>query len=309
MLAQQRRAAAYAQPITHRDAVAVIGPGTMGRGYARRIAYKGHKVVLLSHTQQSAEQGLDRICKTVDFNLGRGTLGQLSHRRARSLIIPTDDYDRIKAENCRIVIECGPEVLEEKDRIFGLLDLVFPESDNGPMYYTNTSTLPPKLMAEKTKRPQFFGGLHAYNPIDAMALLEIIVHALQAESCVADATSWAYHIGRTPVVAEISAANAGLFALIFQAIRVVASGKATIAQMDQCMLQGANHRMGPLALADLVGLDITKQIGFYFRTLWDLPGFDEIPMLTEMVTAGHRGVKDLKGFYTYTEKDRARLTQ
>lgn len=277
--------------------IGVIGAGTMGNGIAQCFAVAGFPVVL----QDLSDKALDRARITMDGSLSRqvkkGTLSADDARAAMERITTTTTLDAMADRD--LVIEAIVEKLEVKASVLGQLDAICrPDA----VLASNTSSISLTQLAAQTSHPERIIGMHFFNPVAMMQLVEII-RALQTSDEVAEAiTEVTRAIGKTPRVSKDSygfIVNRLLAPLINEAINCVYEGLATPEDIDSMMKLGANHPMGPLALGDLIGLDVVLNI---METLYD--GFDDpkyraSPLLKQMVHAGWVGRKVGKGFAEY----------
>jgi 3-hydroxybutyryl-CoA dehydrogenase len=277
--------------------IGVIGAGTMGNGIAQTFATAGYPVIL----QDLSEDALSRAVTTMTGSLARqvkkGTLTQDAANTALARITSTTDVATMA--DCDLVIEAILERLDVKTGILKKLDTV---CRNDAIFASNTSSISLTQLAAASTHPGRVIGMHFFNPVPVMQLVEII-RALQTTDEVADAIfAVTAAIGKTPRVSKDSygfIVNRLLAPLINEAINCVYEGLAAPEDIDSMMKLGANHPMGPLALGDLIGLDVVLNI---METLYD--GFDDpkyraSPLLKQMVSAGYLGRKTGRGFATY----------
>ncbi|PZR00346.1 MAG: 3-hydroxybutyryl-CoA dehydrogenase [Cereibacter sphaeroides] len=279
------------------ETVGVIGAGTMGNGIAQTFAAAGFPVIL----QDLAPEALDRAHVTMQKNLGRqvksGALTEEAATAALARITPTTELSAMADRD--LVIEAIVEQLEVKTAIIKQLDAICPQTT---IFASNTSSISLTQLAAASAHPARVIGMHFFNPVPVMKLVEII-RALQTSDEVADVIFAATKaIGKSPRVSKDSygfIVNRLLAPLINEAINCVNEGLASPEDIDQMMKLGANHPMGPLSLGDLIGLDVVLNI---METLYD--GFDDpkyrpSPLLKQMVSAGYLGRKAGRGFATY----------
>jgi 3-hydroxybutyryl-CoA dehydrogenase len=277
--------------------VAVLGAGTMGHGIAQVCAASGRSVVLYDVNLELAKRGLDNIRRALDkaVELKKGTVEERDAALAR--IRPSADLtDAARAAD--LVIEAVPEKLELKKEVFVKVAAAAPK---GAVLATNTSSLPVSSIAEAVPDPGRFIGLHFFNPVPRMKLLEIVKGERTSEEAIAGARAFAEAIGKSPILVKDSPGFASSrlgIALGLAAIRMVEEGVASPADIDAAMKLGYNHPMGPLELTDLVGLDVRLSIAEYLhRTLGE--AFRPPDLMRKMVAEGRLGRKSGKGFYEY----------
>jgi 3-hydroxybutyryl-CoA dehydrogenase len=254
-------------------------------------------VVLRSRSPHGAEVALARIGARLDREVARGSLGDEEAGEIRARINPTAALEDLAG--CEVVIESIVEALEPKRVLFAQLGAML-----GPevVLATNTSTLSVGQLAQVSEHPERVVGLHFFNPVPRMALVEVVQPLEAADWAVERARTLARRLGKEPVTVADEPGfivNALLFPSINQAVRLVERGVASIEDVDRAMVLGANHPMGPLALADLVGLDVTVAI---LEQLWHATGDPALvpaSTLRRMVAAGRLGRKSGRGFYRY----------
>ncbi|KJS19562.1 MAG: 3-hydroxybutyryl-CoA dehydrogenase [Clostridiaceae bacterium BRH_c20a] len=275
--------------------VIVCGAGTMGSGIAQVIAQKGNKVVIVDKTEDLVSKGIIGINKTLEKIVAKGKLG-LSEKELIMGNITVSTSLNIK--DASLVIEAIFENMEAKKEIFKELDSSCPADT---IFASNTSSLSISEMAAVTKRPDRFIGIHFFNPAPVMELVEVIKGANTSEETINKTRSFIKSIGKTPVEVQESpgfVVNRMLVPMINEAIFILMEGVASAEDIDAAMKMGANHPIGPLALADLIGLDVCL---FVMETLYNEFGDDKYrpcPLLRKMVRAGHLGRKTGKGFFS-----------
>ncbi len=279
------------------EVVGVVGAGTMGSGIAHVFARSGFKVLLCDVEQRF----LDRAIGSIRTNLGReAAKGKLSEKEvepALGRITPT--IDRGALAEAEIVVEAAPERLELKEEIFESLDRILPAD---AILASNTSSISITKLAALTDRPEKVIGMHFFNPVPVMALVEVVRGLQTSDSTYATVHELATLLGKTPV--EVNDApgfvsNRVLMPLINEAAFAVMENVAKPEAVDQVFKLGMAHPMGPLTLADFIGLDVCVDI---LRVLYDGfgdPKYRPCPLLVRMVDAGWLGRKSGKGFYSY----------
>ena len=278
--------------------IGVIGVGTMGSGIVEVAARNGVQVVARESSPELVEAGRSRVEKSMDRGVARGKLDEAARDAASAAITWTTDLDDLAG--CDLMLEAVPETLPLKLEIFGVLDQVL---DPSAIMATNTSSIPIIDVAMGTSRPQQVLGMHFFNPATVMKLVEVISTQLTAPEVTEAATAFATDtLGKRVVSAPDRAGfvvNKLLVPYICQAIEMYESGHASAGDIDDAMKLGAGHPMGPLTLADLIGLDVCLFTAESLYAEYAERFYAPPPLLRRMVAAGRLGRKTGGGFYEY----------
>jgi len=277
--------------------IGVIGAGTMGGGIAQVAAAAGCKVTLVDMNDAAVGRGIDAVAGSFSRMVAKAKMTSAQMEAALGLIRGTTDYDNLKAVD--IVIEAATESFELKAKIFKNIDaLVRPEA----IIASNTSSISITKLASLVSHPDRVVGMHFFNPVPVMSLIEI-VRGLQTSDATHDAVDdLARKLGKSPITVRNRpgfVVNRILLPMINEAFFVLAEGGASAAEIDQGMKLGCNHPIGPLALADLIGLDVLLSV---MQVLYDEfadSKYRPCPLLKEMVAAGYLGRKSGRGVYQY----------
>jgi 3-hydroxybutyryl-CoA dehydrogenase len=280
--------------------IAILGAGTMGNGIAHVCARAGFNVLLYDVDQKALYRGLDTIRTNFAREVAKDKLTQQQADEARSRITLTTKLDDLAPAS--LAIEAATERFEIKSAVFRDLDRILPAD---AILATNTSSISITKLAAVTKRPEQVIGMHFFNPVPVMKLVEVI-RGLQTSQATFDAVhALSQQLGKTPVEVNDAAgfvSNRVLMPLINEAIYAVMEGVATAEAVDQVFVLGMAHPMGPLTLADFIGLDVCADIMRVLAEGLGSPRYNPCPLLARMVDAGWLGRKSGRGFYTYPAK-------
>lgn len=280
--------------------ITVIGAGTMGNGIAHVFAAKGHPVVLIDRSEEALERALATIERNLMRLVAKERITEDDKASALSNITTSTDLDSA-VSNADLVVEAATENVDLKIKIFEQIDKAAPE---GCILATNTSSISITKIAAATSRPEKVIGMHFMNPVPIMKLVEIIRgYRTSDETCEAIMNA-SQALGKVPV--EVNdypgfVANRILMPMINEAIITLNEGVAGVEEIDTVMKLGMAHPMGPLQLADFIGLDVCLKIMEVLHDGLGNPKYAPCPLLVNMVTAGRLGVKSGEGFYVQTK--------
>jgi 3-hydroxybutyryl-CoA dehydrogenase len=277
--------------------VGVLGCGLMGSGIAQVAAGAGYKTIVREVNDTALQAGLGRIKKFLADGVAKGKVTEDAQNKTLANLTGTTNTADLK--ECDIVIEAIVENLDEKRAIYHAV-----EAAVGPdtIIVSNTSSLCITELAAATRRPDRFGGLHFFNPVPLMKLVEVIRALTTSEETNQTLTTFAISLGKEPIAAPDRPGfivNRLLVPYLLDAIREYERGLGTVEDIDKGMKLGCGHPMGPFTLLDFVGLDTTYYIANIMFEEFREPRFAPPPLLKRMVLAGYHGRKTKRGFYTY----------
>lgn len=279
--------------------ITVIGSGTMGNGIAHVFAQCGYSVHLVDINENALQKALATITKNLDRQLQKGSIDETTKNNTLKNISTTSDLSKAAAI-ADLVVEAASENLDIKLKIFKQLDEICPPST---ILASNTSSISITKIASATKRPDKVIGMHFMNPVPMMKLVEVIRGYNTTDAVCGLIMETSEKLGKIPV--EVNdypgfVANKILMPMINEAIITLQEGVAGVEEIDTVMKLGMAHPMGPLQLADFIGLDVCLNILRVLQDGFGNPKYAPCPLLVNMVTAGHLGAKSGKGFYDYS---------
>ena len=279
--------------------IAVIGSGTMGNGIAHVFAQYGYSVSLIDISADALKKALSTIEKNLDRQVSKQAITEDTKKKALSLI---NTFTELKEglQNADLVVEAATENVDLKLKIFKDIDVLSPK---GAILATNTSSISITKIASVTSRPEKVIGMHFMNPVPVMKLVEVIRGYNTSDEVTATVMSLSKMLEKVPV--EVNdypgfVANRILLPMINEAIYSLHEGVAGVEEIDTVMKLGMAHPMGPLQLADFIGLDVCLSILHVLHDGFGNPKYSPCPLLVNMVQAGHKGAKSGSGFYKYT---------
>ncbi|HMD43989.1 MAG TPA: 3-hydroxybutyryl-CoA dehydrogenase [Candidatus Acidoferrum sp.] len=279
--------------------VGVVGCGLMGAGIAQISAQAGFATVVREVTAELLEKGLRGIDKNLGRLVEKGTITEAAKNEIRGRLHGTTSLEDLK--DCEVVVEAIIEKLPAKRALFAELDAICPANT---MFASNTSSLTITEIAASTNRPQRFVGLHFFNPVPVMKLVEVVRTIATDEAVYEEMVAFGAKLGKTPVRANDSGGfivNRLLVPYLLDAIRALEEGAGSVVDIDNSMKLGCGYPMGPFTLLDFVGLDTTYYISQIMFDEFKEKRFASPPLLKRMVLAGWHGKKTGRGFYDYSD--------
>ena len=279
--------------------VSVIGAGQMGNGIAHVFAQNGFKVTLIDVHEAQLQKALATIGKNFDRQIAKGTLTEIDKKTALDNITTQTELS-VGVKDAQLVVEAATENIDLKLKIFKAIDESAPADC---ILASNTSSISITKIAAATKRPEFVIGMHFMNPVPVMKLVEIINGYATKKEVTTSIVDLSKALGKTPCVVKDYpgfVANRILMPMINEAITTLFEGVAGVTEIDTVMKLGMAHPMGPLQLADFIGLDTCLSILKVLNDGFGNPKYAPCPLLVNMVMAGKFGAKSGEGFYTYT---------
>ena len=279
--------------------ISVIGAGTMGNGIAHVFAQNGFAVTLIDVSAAQLEKAVTTISKNLDRQVTKGSLTE-EQKSAALNNISTNTSIADGVQNAELIVEAATENINLKLEIFKQMDAAAPA---GCILATNTSSISITKIAAATKRPELVIGMHFMNPVPVMKLVEIINGYSTSKEVSATINELSKQLGKIPCTVNDYPgfiANRILMPMINEAIYSLYEGVAGVEEIDTVMKLGMAHPMGPLQLADFIGLDVCHSILKVLQDGFGNPKYAPCPLLTNMVTAGKLGAKSGEGFYVYT---------
>ena len=286
--------------------IAVIGAGTMGNGIAHVFAQNNYKVHLIDISQEAIEKGLTTISNNLDRLLAKERITEsVKSQTLANILTFTSISEGVK--NCDLIVEAATENVDLKLKIFKELDKEAPEN---AILASNTSSISITKIASVTNRPEKVIGMHFMNPVPIMKLVEIIKGYSTSDEVTNSIMKLSENLGKAPVTVNDYpgfVANRILMPMLNEAIETLYNGVAGVYEIDTVMKLGMAHPMGPLQLADFIGLDVCLSILNVLYDGFKNPKYAPCPLLVNMVQAGKLGIKSGEGFYDYAESKKAEI--
>jgi len=282
------------------DKVGVLGCGLMGAGIAEVAARSGYPTVVREVSEELLDKGLGKIRASLDKAVERGKLEAEARDKALANLSGTVELDGLA--DCDLVVEAIVENVDEKRRTFKALEEVVQE---GAIFASNTSSLTITQLAMTTKRPDRFLGLHFFNPVPVMKLVEVVRTLMSSDEAFEDAFEFVRSLGKEPIACRDNSGfivNRLLVPYLLDAIRACEEGVGSVEDIDKGLQLGCGYPMGPFTLLDFVGLDTTYYIANIMFEEYREKRFAPPPLLKQMVQAGRLGRKSGRGFYDYSKK-------
>ena len=278
--------------------IGIIGAGTMGAGIAQACALAGFLAVMIDVDQERVARANAAVASALQRLVTKGKLSDGERQIALARLHGTTDYSAVRI--CDLIVEAATE--SEALKLEILQQQVEPRARYDAIIATNTSSISITKLGAAMTRPQRFVGLHFFNPVPLMGLVEVVRGGQTDDATVDAAVALAKRLGKTPVVVKDSpgfVVNRLLCPMLNEAVLVYGESVASAHDIDEAMKLGANHPIGPLALCDLIGIDVVLAVMEVFHREFKDPKYRPAPLLKEMVAAGHLGRKSGRGFYTY----------
>lgn len=278
--------------------IGVLGAGTMGTGIAQTAAAAGYKVVLRDIKQEFVDASVERMNKYFLKSIEKGKMTQDQKDEILSRITKTDNLKDL--ENVDMVIEAVLEDMELKKSVFRELNTIC-KADT--IFASNTSSMSITEIAKDSGRPERFCGIHFFNPVPVMKLVEVVYGMKSSEETIEKALEFALSLGKTPVEVKKDSpgfiVNRLLIPYMNEAARLLAEGVASVEDIDTAVKLGLNYPMGPFQMLDFGGIDLSVTISEYFKEEFNDMGYAPQPILRQMIRAGKTGMKSGEGFYKY----------
>jgi len=279
------------------NCIGVVGSGAMGSGISQAFAVAGYAVTMTDVAEAQTQRGLATISSSLDRLIKKEKMSEAEKTAVLARI--TTSTELASLSDCDLIVEAATENLELKLKIFSQLDSIAKE---GAILASNTSSISITRIAAATKRSSQVIGMHFFNPVPVMALVELVAGLQTSDETRRIVAALAESIGKTAVNVRNSpgfVVNRMLCPMINEAVFALGEGLATAAEIDEAMKLGANHPIGPLALCDLIGLDVQLAVMQVLFESFKDPKYRAAPLLIEMVEAGYLGRKTGRGFFTY----------